>query len=276
MVVPLQTGSESKARMPVGGTIETISRQNVCLYATYDEGLAADISRGDPEPTVNRLLVRHDPVGGRFGGRMVVDARDNEWAEDEIRYRAPGNFPYTSPGAGAGFDGTISMWLQGDPDADLNDEFPVDPFHISRHSADASFYLDLTRPNDWRYGSPRRLRFGFYGDSPAQNMFEGGWLLVAGELGWDDQQWHQVVGTFQNANSSADDARAALYIDGQLRATMAGYQHTLTWDIESLGIGLGQRYVGSIDDLLILDRALCAEAVANLFRSDQPAAVAWA
>ena len=75
MVVPLQTGSESKARMPVGGTSETISRQNVCLYATYDEGLAADISRGDPEPTVNRLLVRHDPVGGRFGGRMVVDAR---------------------------------------------------------------------------------------------------------------------------------------------------------------------------------------------------------
>ena len=90
--------------MPVGGTIETISRQNVCLYATYDQGLAADISRGDPEPTVNQLLVRHDPVGGRFGGRMVVDARDNEWAEDEIRYRAPGNFPYTSPGDGAGGD----------------------------------------------------------------------------------------------------------------------------------------------------------------------------
>ena len=138
MVVPLQTGSESKARMLVGGTIETISRQNVCLYATYDEG------------------------------------------------------------------------------------------------------------------------------------------LVAGELGWDDQQWHQVVGTFQNANSNAGDARAALYIDGQLRATMAGYQHTLTWDIESLGVGLGQRYVGSIDDLLILDRALSAAAVADLFQSDQPAAVAWA
>ena len=90
-----------------------------------------------------------------------------------------------------------------------------------------------------------------------------------------DGLWHHVVGTFQNANSGADDARAALYVDGHLRATMAGYQHTLTWDIESLGSGLGQRYVGASDDLLILDRALSAEAVADLFRSDQPAVVAW-
>ena len=259
----------------MGQRIESFSQDNVCLYASFNQGLAADVCQGDPEPTVNESLVRHDPGGGRFGGRLVVDAADNVWAEDEFLYRALDNFPYSPPGAGRGFDGTIAMWLKGDPDADLNDEYPVDPFHISRHAADASFYLDLTRPNDWRYGSPRRLRFGFYGDSPAQNMFEGGWLLVAGELGWDDGKWHQVVGTFQNANSGSDDARAALYIDGQLRATMAGYQHTLTWDLESLGIGLGQRYVGSIDELLILDRALSADAVSSLFQANQPASLFW-
>ena len=259
----------------MGQTIETFSQDTVCLYASFDEGLSAAFCRGDSEPTVNESLVRHEPSGGRFGGRLVVDAADNVWAEDEFLYRAPGNFPYTPAGTGSGFDGTISMWLKGDPDADLNDEYPVDPFHISRHAADASFYLDLTRPNDWRYGSPRRLRFGFYGDSPAQNMFEGGWLLVAGELGWDDGNWHQVVATFQNANSGTDDARAALYIDGRLRATMSGYEHSLTWDPQSLGIGLGQRYVGSIDELLILDRALSAAAVAVLFQSDQPARLLW-
>ena len=167
------------------------------------------------------------------------------------------------------------MWLQGDPDEDLNDEFPVDPFHISRHSADASFYLDLTKPNDWRYGSPRRLRFGFYGDSPAQNMFEGGWLLVAGELGWNDREWHQVVATFQNANSGSEDGQAVLYIDGRPRATMAGYRHNLTWDPDAVSIGLGQRYVGSIDELLILDAALSADAVESLFNSNQPASAAW-
>ena len=259
----------------MGEVIERMSRENVCLYASFDAGLSADVSRGNPDPAIHDKLVRHDAEGGRFGGRLVVDARDNAWAEDEILYDGRDNFPYSPPGNGAAFDGTIAMWLQGDPDADLNDEFPVDPFHISRHSADASFYLDLTKPNDWRYGSPRRLRFGFYGDSPAQNMFEGGWLLVAGELGWNDREWHQVVATFQNANSGSEDGQAVLYIDGRPRATMTGYRHNLTWDPDAVSIGLGQRYVGSIDELLILDAALSAGAVESLFNSNQPASVAW-
>lgn len=259
----------------MGETVETLLRENVCLYASFDAGLSADVSRGDPEPTTDDKLVRHDTEGGRFGGRLVVDARDTAWAEEEFLYGARDNFPYSPPGGGAGFDGTIAMWLQGDPDADLNDEFPVDPFHVSRHAADASFYLDLTRPNDWRYGSPRRLRFGFYGDSPARSMFEGGWLLVAGELGWNDRGWHHVVATFQNANSGSEDGRAVLYIDGRPRATMSGYRHTLTWDPDSLSIGLGQRYVGSIDELLILDAALSADAVKSLFNSNLPASDAW-
>ena len=259
----------------MGEAVETLLRENVCLYASFDAGLSADVSRGDPEPTTDDKLVRHDTEGGRFGGRLVVDARDTAWAEEEFLYGARDNFPYSPPGGGAGFDGTIAMWLQGDPDADLNDEFPVDPFHVSRHAADASFYLDLTRPNDWRYGSPRRLRFGFYGDSPARSMFEGGWLLVAGELDWNDRGWHHVVATFQNANSGSEDGRAVLYIDGRPRATMSGYRHTLTWDPDSLSIGLGQRYVGSIDELLILDAALSADAVKSLFNSNLPASDAW-
>ena len=114
-----------------------------------------------------------------------------------------------------------------------------------------------------------------YGDSPAQNMFEGGWLLVAGELGWNDREWHQVVATFQNANSGSEDGQAVLYIDGRPRATMAGYRHNLTWDPDAVSIGLGQRYVGSIDELLILDAALSAGAVESLFNSNQPASAAW-
>lgn len=251
--------------------IETVSRERVCLYASFDEDLSADISGGTSEPTWNADLARHESTGGRFGGRLVVDARDNGWDEQEFRFSARDNFPY-DPG---GFDGTVSVWLQGDPDVDLHDDFPVDPFHISRHAADASFYLDLTRPNDWRYGSPRKLRFGFYGDSPAQNMFEGGWLLVVGDLGWDDRCWHHVVATFRNVNSGREDGSAALYLDGRLRATMDGYQHTVTWDVEALSIGLGQRYVGGLDDLLILDRALAPTTVEELFTSQRPASGMW-
>ncbi len=196
----------------------------------------------------------------------MSNAKDHEWAEDEFVFAARDNFPYSE----TAFDGTISMWLNGDPDADLAPAFPVDPFHISRHAADASYYLDLTKPNDWRYGSPRKLRFGFYNDSPAQDMFIGGHLIVVGDLNWNDGEWHHIVATWRNANSGQENGSAAVYIDGALRGTMDGYQHQLSWELDGLTIGLGQRYVGKIDELLILDAALSASAVGELHQLAGP------
>ena len=248
-----------------------ILREHTCLYASFDDSIDAGISRGDSRATMNADVVRHDPRAGRFGGALVFNARDHAWAEDEFIYAARDNFPYRE----SSFDGTISMWLNGDPDADLAPKFPVDPFHISRHAADASFYLDLTKPNDWRYGSPRKLRFGFYNDSPEQNMFVGGQLIVAGELGWSDRSWHHVVATWRHANSGQPDGAAALYIDGRPRGTMAGYQHRLTWNLDDIAIGLGQRYVGKIDELLIADVSMSASQVASLYELGKAAKLPW-
>lgn len=246
-------------------------RQETCLYASFDDSIDAGLSGGDGRATLNADVVRHDPRGGRFGGALVFNARDHAWAEDEFLYAARGNFPYRE----TSFDGTISLWLCGDPDADLAPEFPVDPFHISRHAADGSFYLDLTKLNDWRYGSPRKLRFGFYNDSPQQDMFVGGQLIVAGELGWSDRGWHHIVATWRNANSGRADGAAALYIDGRLRGTMAGYEHRLTWSLDELTIGLGQRYVGKIDELLIAQTAVSAEQAGLLYELGQSSKLAW-
>ena len=244
---------------------------HTCLYASFDKSIDADVCRGDATATMHPDVVRHDRQAGRFGGALVFDARDHGWAEDEFCYRGRENFPYR-PSA---FDGTISVWLCGDPDADLSPQYPVDPFHISRHAADASFYLDLTRPDDWRYGSPRKLRFGFYNDSPQQDMFVGGQLIVAGELDWSDREWHHVVATWRNANSGRKDGAAALYIDGRLRGTMQGYGHRLTWDVDQLVIGLGQRYVGRIDELLVTDIALTDEQVLALYGHDGALTGRW-
>jgi hypothetical protein len=245
--------------MPISDDLLRHLREHTCLYASFDDSIDADVCRGDRRATMNAAVVRHDSQAGRTGGALVFNARDRAWAEDEFLYAARDNFPYSE----STFEGTISLWLCGDPDADLSPEFPVDPFHISR-SADGSFYLDLTRPNDWRYGSPRKLRFGYYNDSPEQNMFVGGHLIVAGELGWSDRRWHHVAATWRNANSGSANGSAALYIDGRLRGTMEGYEHRLTWDLDNLEIGLGQRFVGKIDELLILDTALTADEVGSL------------
>ena len=244
-------------------------RERTCLYASFDQSADADVSRGDSHAKLNGDVVRHESTGGRFGGALVFSAKDHGWAEDECVFAARDNFPYKR----SAFEGTVSLWLQGDPDADLSPLVPVDPFHISRHAADASYYLDLTKPNDWRYGSPRKLRFGYYNDSPERNMFVGGHLIVVGELGWNDRRWHHVVATWKNANSGNEDGSAAVYLDGRLRGSMAGYKHQLTWDVDKLKIGLGQRYAGKIDELLILDVALSAEQAAALYSANQPAGV---
>ena len=88
-----------------------------------------------------------------------------------------------------------------------------------------------------------------------------------GELGWTRGAWHHVVATWRNANSGGEDGAAAVYIDGVCRGWMEGYRHQLSWDMEELTIGLGQRYAGRIDELLILDRDLSGEEVAQLHRS---------
>jgi len=240
---------------------------HVTFYASFLDGPDADIARGDRQATLNAAVVRHDRAAGRFGGGLAFHARDHGWAEDECTFSAAGNFPYDPAAA---FGGTIAMWLRTDPDVDLAPEFPVDPFHISRHPADGSFYLDLTRPNDDRYGSPRKLRFGMYPDSPLQNRLVGGQLLVVGELNWRRDAWHHVAATWENANSGAANGRATLYVDGIRRSWMEGYAHRLTWNSAKLRMGFGQRFVGEMCEVLILDRAMAADEVAELAIQRRP------
>ncbi|MBT4868248.1 MAG: LamG domain-containing protein, partial [Planctomycetaceae bacterium] len=115
-------------------------------------------------------------------------------------------------------------------------------------------------------------RFGLYNDSPARDMFQNGQLLVVGDLNWNDGQWHHVVATWKNVNTGHADGSARIYIDGTLRGTMDGYEHRLSWDLDQLTIGLGQRYVGAIDELLILDCAIDADEVQQLNKLDGPVA----
>ncbi len=242
-------------------SLSDVARQHTCLYASFDRGVDADFSRGNGTATVQPSVVRHDSSAGRHGGALVFSAAQHGWDEDEFTFPAAGNFPYSAQA----FSGAISLWLSCDPDEDLSPECPVDPFHISRRAADGSFYLDLTRPDDARYGSPRKLRFGIYNDSPANDRFIGGQLIVVGELNWKRGEWRHVVATWRNANSGEKDGLAEVYIDGVRRGWMAGYEHRVTWNVEALTIGLGQRYAGKIDEVLILDAALDAFQVKELY-----------
>jgi len=243
--------------------LRELLEQHTCLYASFDQGLDADISLGSGKASYQPSAVHHDATAGRYGGALVFSAADYGWDEDEFTYPAAGNFPYSTDA----FSGSISLWLNGNPDEDLLPEYPVDPFHISRQAANGSFYLDLTRPSDESYGSPRKLRLGIYNDSEANDRFVGGQLTVIGDLNWKRGEWHHIVATWENANSGQEDGRCSVYIDGVRRGWMEGYEHRVTWSIEEMTIGLGQRYAGKIDELLILDLALDDDEVQSLYGS---------
>ncbi len=241
-------------------------KKHTCLYASFDKGMDADVSRGSKKATYQPSVVQHNPTAGRYGGALVFSAADYGWDEDEFTFSAAKNFPYSTKT----FSGTISLWLNGNPDEDLLPQYPVDPFHISRQAANGSFYLDLTRPNDDRYGSPRKLRFGIYNDSPVNDRFVGGQLTVVGNLHWKRGEWHHLVATWENANSGKENGRSEVYIDGVKRGWMEGYDHRVTWSIEEMTIGLGQRYAGKMDEVLILDQATDASQVEALFKLQEP------
>ena len=81
--------------------------------------------------------------------------------------------------------------------------------------------------------------------------------------------------TWRNANSGLANGSAALYVDGRLRGTMEGYEHRLTWNLDDLVIGLGQRYVGKIDELLITDAAMSSEQASSLYELGQGVKATW-
>ena len=110
-----------------------------------------------------------------------------------------------------------------------------------------------------------------YGDSPERQRHLGGRLIVVGELGWKRGEWHHVVATWRNINSGKTDCTAEVYIDGVRRGWMVGFEHHLTWEMAEMTIGLGQRYAGLIDELLILDVALSASQAETLHRLPGPA-----
>ena len=251
--------------------LSTFIQRHTCLYASFDQGLDADYSRGSGRSAHQPAAVQHDPAGGRHGGALRFTAADYGWDEDEFTFPAADNFPY-SPQT---FAGTVSLWLNGDPDRDLSPQYPVDPFHISRRAADGSFYLDLTRPDDERYGSPRKLRLGIYNDSPANDRFVGGQLIIVGELHWQKGVWHHLAFTWRNANSGRQDGRAEVYIDGLRRGWMQGYQHQVSWDTAAMTIGLGQRYAGLMDEVLILDTAAEGDQIEALYKLPDPVHKLW-
>ena len=255
-------------------------RAALTFHASFDQKIDADFAAGDPRlywapnlkerqaaqpglPTSGTVEV--DAAAGRFGGALRFTARKSP----TVFYRAARNMPYEA----ADWSGTVSFWLNTDPENALEPGF-CDPVQITpRAWNDAAFFVEFEkRPESIPF------RLGVYADlhvwnpqkRPVAEIPSNERPLVAVDKPpFARGKWTHVVFTFDRFNTKKPDGVAHLYLDGAAAGMLSPREQTFTWDSQQTVIALGLSYVGMLDDLSIFNRALTAAEVRGLYALDK-------
>ena len=197
--------------------------------------------------------------GGKFGDAL----RFSKKIKPIVFYKAPQHVAWTEKD----FQGTVSFWMQLDPEKDLEPGY-CDPIQLTDKKWDDScFFVDFDKD-----GSPRLFRLGVFSDFKEWNPKGVKWDQVPeGERPWvvvkrhpfARGRWTHVCFTWERFNGGREDGVARLYLDGAFQGEVKG-RKTYSWDLSKAAIVLGMNYVGLYDDLAVFNRPLTAEEVAAL------------
>ena len=167
------------------------------------------------------------------------------------------------------WSGTISFWLQLDPELDLEPGF-CDPIQVTDKAYnDSAIWVDFTKDD-----KPRHFRLGVFGAlkawnpsniSPDKNPDFTNRLVVVKRPPFARNRWTHVAITHARLGSGAGEAE--LYLDGTLQGAAPKIAEPFEWDIGNGAIRLGVNYVGLMDDVAIFRRALTATEIASLAAS---------
>ena len=212
---------------------------------------------------------QHALGAGRFGDALRFTKR----SAPVVFFRAHRNLPYAS----SDWSGSVSFWLQVDPQVQLEPGF-CDPVQITpRAWNDAAFFVEFEkRPQSIPF------RLGVYADAgvwnPTGRKFEEipaseRPLVTVADPPFSGKKWTHVVFTFERFNTGQPDGIARLYLDGEPRGALPPRQQTFTWQPEQAIIALGLNYIGLLDELSIFNRALAPDEVARLYTLDSGVSV---
>ena len=242
------------------------------FHASFDHSYDADYSKGSEHlytaPEYGKLessqkgLHSQDVVqvvnGGRFGGALDFKKK----GKATLFYKSEDNIAYNRKA----WSGTVSLWLQLDPEKDLEPGY-CDPIQITDVGYnDAALWVDFTDKN------PRSFRMGVFGDlevwnpeniGPDENPVFTNRLVVAGDRPFGREHWTHVAISFSNLGSNG--AKAEFYVNGKLQGSQDDIPEPFTWDLEKSKIFIGLNYVGLMDDVAIFDRVLSQEEVGVLY-----------
>jgi len=244
------------------------------FHASFDNGVEADFARGDAKlytlvtkPEKKNVVGLHadteeiilEKGTGRFGDCLHFKAK----AAPRVFYKVEKNFPYAT----SDWQGTVSFWLRTTPDEDLEPGY-TDPIQITPRSAlDGCFFFEFGIED------PRPCRMGVFPDKLAWNpenkpnseiQIPSRPLIEVPTPPFSRDKWTHIVCTFEGFNNNDKKGVAKLYLDGELRGEMDGWNQKYTWDLAMSQIRLGVAYIGGFDELSCFDRALTAEEVKAL------------
>ena len=246
-------------------------RTSLSFCATFDDGLDADLARGDgrlfaapgyeqqsqAEPGVGGADVERAADVGRRGAALDFRTRNRR----ALFYQAKGNVPTN----GGSLASTFAFWLKLDPDVDLEPGF-CDPIQVTDKRYDnGAVWVDFTKDDN-----PRHFRLGVFGDAeswnptgvmPSDNPVFRSRLVALEEHPFSREAWHQVTITVDTI-----EGFGRLYIDGEPMGTTSKIEESFTWDMERAAIRIGLSYVGLFDELLVFDRPLTPAEVKTLHR----------
>jgi hypothetical protein len=248
---------------------------SLLFYADFDRSFDAVYSVGKGKALIE--TDRYEPFitsgnGGRFGEAAAFiygDMRETIWTRDVVRYPARGNFPY----APEAFDGTIGMWLQVDMEA-LKERSLIwlDPVHLlSRNDRKkGKIWMDFVTAE---LPDTPIFRFGATADrdgSGRQDNREMDHVIIIPNIDFSGKDWHHVVGTWKNLNSTGNKSILQLYFDGRLAGELTGFDHALDWQIDDWEIRIGLGFNGKIDDFFILDSYLPQKEITEIYNAGKP------
>ncbi len=245
-------------------------KRSLVLHASFDKGLDADFSKGDPAAVVKTSaglvpVPENDevvlvPEGGRFGGALHFPKKGTT----RPSYRGEGVLGYNDKDWSA----TVSLWLRLTPDEDLEPGY-CDPIQIVGDDTKKGFvFLEWSKDH-----SPRYFRYAI---RPLIELWdpEGlGWEVVPKETRpvvelkaapFSRDRWTHAVFTLERINAGKGTSAGTLYLDGKKQGRIENFDLTFGWDPAAVLLVLGAAYVGHIDDLAAFDRALTEEEVTKL------------
>ena len=247
-------------------------KEALLFHASFDSGTTADYAKGDPKlyNAPNRKAIADSSSTeltyadislikdiGVSGGALKFNDKTSAVAyfksKDNLNYH-PENWR-----------GTISFWLQLNPNEDLKPGF-CDPIQITDVAYnDASIWVDFTRD------SLRQFRLGVLGDisswnpdslPSAENPAYEERLVRVKTPPFSRESWTHVVITHDGLGSGK--GKATLYLNGQTHGSLQNLKDTFEWDVEKSNIFLGLAYIGLFDELMIFDRPLNENEIERL------------